>query len=658
MESATLKFPDPGSNLPHGERRRTVRQKLHTPVYVTFNGPHSGMVVDLSELLDLHENGFAVQTAIPSGTSGNDRLEVNRAVTLCLDLPETKKFVHGSGQVVWTDDSGRAGIRFSFLPDASRLILKEWLFANLLIASTNHAARVEQRARRQQEESAASELPPEESPSPNLPAYFRGEDERARPSATSLPVTMPEPTPASAPMPEATLMSAPAPAPNGMAAALSDRAELLSALDAVRRQIREIEAREIEARGIAAVDVPAVADADPILRLITERAMTLTGASGAALALLTDHRMLCRARAGDPAPPLGSQVDVAAGLSGACIRTGLLVTCEDAETDPRVDPEVCRMLGIGSFMAAPIFTDFRVAGLLEIFSPYPRSFTRIHEKILERLVELVPKIEKKRIEENRIAEKKAEKPSELVEDARPSLSPLESNLAPAIETQPEQSAQVERELQNVEDVPSPAIARRSHLARLLLPLLVLGTVALVLGYLLAPTIEKHWMSPATSPQASSRSSALGSQFTQQTIFRQNALNQGHAILPADLRKLADQGDAEAQYQLGILYHGGDVIPQDDAQAVQWFERAAEQGYAPAQSTLGAYYWAGRGVPEDLTKAYFWSQLALAQGDEISKSRLEGLSAQMTQAQVANARQQAEDWLRFHTQATKRNPGAK
>src|ERR1017187_10997108 len=99
------------------------------------------MEVELRELLELHENGLAVQTAIPTGFQGNERLEVNCAVTLCLELPETKKYLHGSGQVMWTDDTGRAGVRFSFLPEGSRQILKEWLFANLLVASTNHAAR-------------------------------------------------------------------------------------------------------------------------------------------------------------------------------------------------------------------------------------------------------------------------------------------------------------------------------------------------------------------------------------------------------------------------------------------------------------------------------------------------------------------------------------
>src|ERR1700689_5335521 len=145
------RLPDPIPGAPNGERRRCARQKLHTPVYASFNGPQTGMVVDLSELLDLNEEGFAVQTS--------ERLEVNRAVTLCLDLPETRSFIHGGGQVIWSDDTGRGGIRFSALPEPSQKILREWLFANLLIACVNHTARTEQRAKREQEKSPQPQLP-------------------------------------------------------------------------------------------------------------------------------------------------------------------------------------------------------------------------------------------------------------------------------------------------------------------------------------------------------------------------------------------------------------------------------------------------------------------------------------------------------------------
>src|SRR5580658_4678365 len=112
MDRSILRLPDPIAGAPIGERRRCVRQKLHSPVYASFDGTQTGIVVDLSELLDLHEDGFAVQTSEP--------LEINRALTLCLDLPETRNFTHGSGQVMWSDDAGRGGIRFSGLPESSR----------------------------------------------------------------------------------------------------------------------------------------------------------------------------------------------------------------------------------------------------------------------------------------------------------------------------------------------------------------------------------------------------------------------------------------------------------------------------------------------------------------------------------------------------------
>jgi hypothetical protein len=114
-----------------------------------------------------------------------------------------------------------------------------------------------------------------------------------------------------------------------------------------------------------------------------------------------------------------------------------------------------------------------------------------------------------------------------------------------------------------------------------------------------------------------------------------------------LRKRAEAGDAEAQWDMGARYHNGQDVPQSDVQAAQWFQRAADQGHVNAQSILGAYYWAGRGVPRNLTQAYFWSAVALHQGDRDSESRLRGLALQMTREQVVTAQQQVDDWLRQH-----------
>src|SRR5215468_5792675 len=138
MQQGTLSTADPPLPSPRAEPRRRIRHKLHSPVYASFKSPQAGMVVDLSELLDLNEDGFSVHTPEP--------LEADRPLALTLDLPETGAYLHTHGVAIWSDASGRGGVRFSDLSDTSRRLLREWLFANLLVAAANHAARTEQRA--------------------------------------------------------------------------------------------------------------------------------------------------------------------------------------------------------------------------------------------------------------------------------------------------------------------------------------------------------------------------------------------------------------------------------------------------------------------------------------------------------------------------------
>jgi hypothetical protein len=592
------------------------------------------MVVDLSELLDLHEDGFAVQTS--------ERLEVNRAVTLCLDLPETKSFIHGSGQVIWSDDAGRGGIRLSALPEASRKILREWLFTNLLIAGSNYSARTEQRARRNKEEEA--EQDEQESPEPQ-------------------PVAAPVPAPDLAQKDE-----------SRTAVPISDASGKISRV--------ETEFAPSEPRRAASLQLEALRkevgeigdDVDAVLQLISARALLLTGASGAALAFLTDDKMICRARAGEPAPPLGAPLDIKQGLSGECVRSGLLVSCEDMENDPRVDPEVGRALGIGSLMAAPIVSDFRVVGLLEIFSPQPRAFANADWTLFGRLVEMIPNIHRDQAHRDQYREKtrfgytRAEatiKP-EAASGAPPSPAesgPIKSGskefdsmhaIREALwEQRPmvEHPGQVPQVPENItlaevsEQVPGQnseaAPASPSRLLYRALLGLVVAVATTVLGYLLGPTIQRHW----DEAMLASRNGVV------ETVSAQSATGRNlDAMSTDDLRRLALQGDADAEWRIALRYRDGDGVPKDGAQAMQWSQRAAEHGNVAAQSALGAYYWAGRGVPEDLSKAYFWSAIAAAQGDAFSESRLEGLAPQMTRAQVAAASQQAEAWMHQHSVA--------
>ena len=74
-----------------------------------------------------------------------------------------------------------------------------------------------------------------------------------------------------------------------------------------------------------------------------------------------------------------------------------------------------------------------------------------------------------------------------------------------------------------------------------------------------------------------------------------------------LRESAEQGDAAAQYNLGVRYdtvryYTGAGVPRDDAEAVRWYRLAADQGHAGAQSHLGLKYEYGQGVPQDDVEA--------------------------------------------------------
>ena len=113
-------------------------------------------------------------------------------------------------------------------------------------------------------------------------------------------------------------------------------------------------------------------DLEPAISVIAERAQTLTGASGAAIALRKGDEMVCRARAGRTAPDLGVRLQSDSGISADCIRTGEVVLCHDAEKNPQVDLAACQRLGVRSILAAPLRHFRRTLGVFEVFSA-PRT---------------------------------------------------------------------------------------------------------------------------------------------------------------------------------------------------------------------------------------------------------------------------------------------
>ncbi|MDR2155451.1 MAG: sel1 repeat family protein [Burkholderiaceae bacterium] len=93
---------------------------------------------------------------------------------------------------------------------------------------------------------------------------------------------------------------------------------------------------------------------------------------------------------------------------------------------------------------------------------------------------------------------------------------------------------------------------------------------------------------------------------------------------AALKKLmaeAQQEDPDAQWNLGILYHLGQGVPQDYGQAAQWFRKAAEQGNVQAQNSLGALYGKGQGVAQDYGQAVRWFRKAAEQGNAQAQRNL-------------------------------------
>ena len=89
------------------------------------------------------------------------------------------------------------------------------------------------------------------------------------------------------------------------------------------------------------------------------------------------------------------------------------------------------------------------------------------------------------------------------------------------------------------------------------------------------------------------------------------------------RKAAEQGHAKAQFNLGFMYSTGKGVLEDDREAVKWFRKAAEQGYAPAQNNLGFMYSTGEGVPQDDKEAAKWYRKAAEQGHAKAQSNLGG-----------------------------------
>jgi len=94
-----------------------------------------------------------------------------------------------------------------------------------------------------------------------------------------------------------------------------------------------------------------------------------------------------------------------------------------------------------------------------------------------------------------------------------------------------------------------------------------------------------------------------------------------------------------------MYEKGRGVPQDDKTAVKWYRRAAEQGDAEAQGNLGAMYAFGKGVLKDYVYAHMWGNIAATNGNKLGAKLRDDFEKKMTSAQIADAQKLARECVR-------------
>ena len=85
------------------------------------------------------------------------------------------------------------------------------------------------------------------------------------------------------------------------------------------------------------------------------------------------------------------------------------------------------------------------------------------------------------------------------------------------------------------------------------------------------------------------------------------------------------------------------MPQDYTEAAKWFRKAADQGNADAQYGLGLLYFKGLGVPQNYAIAHMWLNLGAAGGNEEAANYRDALTAKMAPPQIAEAQKLAREW---------------
>lgn len=115
-------------------------------------------------------------------------------------------------------------------------------------------------------------------------------------------------------------------------------------------------------------------DLGAVMALVSQRVLDIVHAIGAVIELSEGDQMVYRAASGIAEPQLGLHLARAGSLSGLCILYHQPLRCDDSETDPRVNRDACREIGLRSMIVVPLRHNEEIVGVLKVMAAEPAAF--------------------------------------------------------------------------------------------------------------------------------------------------------------------------------------------------------------------------------------------------------------------------------------------
>jgi hypothetical protein len=342
-------------------------------------------------------------------------------------------------------------------------------------------------------------------------------------------------------------------------------------------------------------------------------------------------------------------------LTGLCLRTGEILLCNDTDTDRRVDPQLCKEMGIRSVLILPIKQNAKVVGVLEVLSINPNAFNQHDATAMSKLAERVLPLpsESATIPDRCLDQLPSKDDIEAVRDLQELLAHSDvlkeqNSRLPTTDAAEAPEWNEHHIRSQLPDQPvTMTIQEHPSRARWLTTGLATALALVICGYGYHLSHPRVATNVAIFPIAAANHELVIPD-QQQMLSEQDKKTSGHltasdSVLTATRQELilaiqeavhgtdvnrilnrADAGDSIAQYEMALRYADGEGVPQNYRDAMAWFAKAAANGNDDAQWKLGLGYIKGIGVSHDERNAVVWFKRAANHGDVRAQSALSDL----------------------------------